>query len=457
MYGAIIGDIVGSKYEFNNIKTKDFPLFSEGCDYTDDTIMTVAVAKAILLSRHEQHKKRGEGKGFQEFLIEIMQDFGRRYPYPAGGYGGRFASWLRSDNPMPYGSYGNGSAMRVSPCALAAVTMEEACVLARVSVAVTHDHPEGIKGAEAVCAAVFLAKYGESKEEIRKYIEERYYKLNFTLADIRESYGFNETCQGSVPQAIVAFLESESFEDAIRNVVSIGGDCDTTGAITGSIAWVYYAGYYDWVTDHLNPSMKKIKEQAMAYLPKEFIEVEDEFMELCNKRSAAFNRLGFVDGILNHSEWEKYDTDWEKSDVQSSPSETTEKDALFHQQYTLEYLIKREGSYGRKMPGAFYGWHDRSMKQWRLQIQLDHEGVWFLTISVRDDGGFEQYSLDEELANDSHYEFVEEQEIRKRLYISGDENRYFHEILIRFVKVHGGGALLSLIKPYVMKEFHYYD
>lgn len=145
MYGAFIGDIVGSKYEFHNIKTKTFPLFSKGCDYTDDTVMTVAVAKAILLSRREQFEKSEIGKGFQEFLVEVMQDFGRRYPHPTGAYGGSFAKWLHQANPKPYGSYGNGSAMRVSPCGLAAVAIEEAQAMARASACVTHDHPEGVK------------------------------------------------------------------------------------------------------------------------------------------------------------------------------------------------------------------------------------------------------------------------------------------------------------------------
>ena len=233
MFGAFIGDIVGSKYEFNNIKTKKFPLFSRGCDYTDDTIMTVAVAKAIMLSYQEQFEKSENGKGFQEFLVEIMQDYGRRYPNPTGAYGGSFAKWLFQSNPKPYGSYGNGSAMRVSPCGLVAVTMDEALALARASACVSHNHPEGIKGAEAVSAAVFLAKSGKSKEEIRQYVSEHYYNLDFTLDSIRDSYQFDGSCQGSVPQAIVAFLESENFEDAIRNAISIGGDCDTTGAITG--------------------------------------------------------------------------------------------------------------------------------------------------------------------------------------------------------------------------------
>ena len=320
MYGAFIGDIVGSKYEFNNIITKQFSLFSPGCDYTDDTIMTVAVAKAILLSREEQSKQGENGKGFQEFLIEVMQDFGRRYPHPTGAYGGSFAKWLRQKNPKPYGSYGNGSAMRVSPCGLAAVTMEEALALARASASVSHDHPEGIKGAEAVSAAVFLAKCGRTKEEIGQYISEHYYNLDFTLDSIRETYKFDGSCQGSVPQAIVAFLESENFEDAIRNVISIGGDCDTTGAIAGSIAWTYYAvqtgSYSGWVYNKFDSAMLEIKAQAMSYLPKEFIDIADEFHEVCWKRAGTFDRVGGCTPILNRDEIKKYWTDWAVPPIQ---------------------------------------------------------------------------------------------------------------------------------------------
>lgn len=306
MYGAFIGDIVGSKYEFNNIKAKNFPLFSQGCDYTDDTIMTVAVAKAIILSHQEQHRKNGKGKGFQEFLIEVMRDFGKKYPNPTGAYGSSFAEWLRQDNPKPYGSYGNGSAMRVSPCGLVAITMDEALALARASACVTHNHPEGVKGAEAVSAAIFLAKCGKSKEEIRQYINEHYYHLDFTLDSIRDRYRFDGSCQGSVPQAIVAFLESVDFEDAIRNVVSIGGDCDTTGAITGSIAWIYYAiqsgGYSGWVYNEFDPAMLAIREKAIEYIPKEFVDIADEFHEMCWRRAGSYERVGICTPILNNTE-----------------------------------------------------------------------------------------------------------------------------------------------------------
>lgn len=303
MYGAFIGDIVGSKYEFNNIKTKEFPLFARDCDYTDDTIMTVAVAKAIMLSREEQYETNGKGKAFQEFLVETMQDFGRRFPHPKGAYGSNFALWLRQDNPKPYNSFGNGSAMRVSPCGLVAVTLEEAKALARASASVSHNHPEGIKGAEAVASAVYMAKSGKNKEEIRKYITENYYPLDFTLDSIRDTYHFDGSCQGSVPQAIVAFLESDNFEDAVRNVISIGGDTDTTGAITGSIAWIYYAiqngGYGDWVENRFDSSMQAIKEQATRYLPEEFIKIAEEFHEICWRRIGTYYRVGDCTPIMN--------------------------------------------------------------------------------------------------------------------------------------------------------------
>ena len=292
MFGAFIGDIVGSKYEFNNIKTKDFPLFSTGCNYTDDSIMTVAVAKALLQSFAEQSEKKENGKSFEKILVATMQDFGKRYPHPTGAYGSMFAVWLRSQDPKPYESFGNGAAMRVSPCGLAALTLDEALALARASACVSHNHPEGIKGAHAVSAAIFLAKCGKSKEDIRQYISEHFYNLDFTLDSIRSTYTFDGSCQGSVPQAIVAFLESKSFEDAIRNSISIGGDCDTTGAITGSIAWIYYAGYSDWVTGRFNEPMQSIKTQATTYLPQEFLDIAEEFRSVCKKRHEVYERTG---------------------------------------------------------------------------------------------------------------------------------------------------------------------
>jgi len=243
--------------------------------------------------------------------------------------------------------------MRVSPCGLAAVTMDEALALARASACITHNHPEGVKGAEAVSAAVFLAKSGKTKDEIRQYISEHYYNLDFTLASIRDSYTFDGSCQGSVPQAIVAFLESENFEDAIRNVISIGGDCDTTGAITGSIAWIYYAiqtgQYSGWVYNKFDHDMLEIKSQAMKYLPKEFIEIADEFHELCWRRAGTFHRVGGCTSILNWDEFKQYGTDWgtpfaRHKDASPSPvtREITEKMTRFCNKYVvlLEVLYR---------------------------------------------------------------------------------------------------------------------
>lgn len=287
MYGAIIGDIVGSKYEFDNIKTKDFPLFSPGCDFTDDSLMTIAVAKALIRAREEQ-------AGFRDVLVEEMQELGRKYPHPQGGYGGRFAGWLRSRNPEPYYSFGNGSAMRVSPCGLYAVTLEEALALAEASAAVTHDHPEGIKGAQATAAAIFLARVGKSKEEIRDYIQENFYPLDRSLDEIRPVYRFNETCQGTVPEAITAFLESDSFEDAIRNAISIGGDSDTIGAITGAIAWSFYHRRSFGAPDG---DTEAIWAEAAARLPQDLREFTEEFHQRCSARMGAYDRIGIVRGI----------------------------------------------------------------------------------------------------------------------------------------------------------------
>jgi type I restriction enzyme M protein len=231
MLGAMLGDIVGSRYEFHNIKTKDFPLFHPSCFPTDDSIMTLAVAKAILCAS-------GDGTDLGEQTVRWMRALGQ--PHPDCGYGGRFHQWMYDETMGPYHSFGNGAAMRVSPCGFAAGRLEEAISLARAVTQVTHDHPEGLKGAEATAVAIYLARTGESKEAIRAHISARYYPLDFTLDGIRADYQFNETCQETVPQAIEAFLESSSFEDAIRNAISLGGDSDTLAAITGGIAQAYY-------------------------------------------------------------------------------------------------------------------------------------------------------------------------------------------------------------------------
>ena len=231
MIGAIIGDIVGSRFEWHNIKTKEFALFTPRCRPTDDSVMTLAVAQAILDSAEDPDS-------LARNAVRRMQELGRRYP--RAGYGGRFRSWLHAEDPQPYNSYGNGSAMRVSPCGFAANSLEEAIAMADAVTAVTHNHPEGMKGAEATAAAIFLARSGKSKEEIRAHIVRHYYPLDFTLDEIRPTYSFDVSCQGSVPQALEAFFESTDFEDAIRSAISIGGDSDTIAAITGGVAEAYY-------------------------------------------------------------------------------------------------------------------------------------------------------------------------------------------------------------------------
>lgn len=224
LLGAIAGDVIGSVYEFNNTRKKGFHLFSGASTFTDDTVLTVAVAEAILL-----------GKPFGEMLLQ----YGRLYS--ERGYGGRFLNWLDRGDLKPYNSYGNGAAMRVSGVGFGFRTLNEVLAMSKRSSIVTHNHPEGIRGAQAVAGAIFLARSGHSKGEIKDYIEQQfYYDLGFTLDEIRADYRFDVSCQGSVPQAIVAFLESVDYEDALRGAISIGGDSDTIAAIAGGIAGAYY-------------------------------------------------------------------------------------------------------------------------------------------------------------------------------------------------------------------------
>ena len=221
MYGAILGDIVGSPCEFdcNNYKAKDFPLFSRHSDFTDDTVMTLAVAKALLSSRGQ------DDAAIKVALVREMQRLGRAYP--DRGYGTHFGGWLYEDDPQPYQSYGNGSAMRVSSAAWLAKDMAESLHLARLTAQVTHDHPEGIKGAQATASAIFLARTGHDKAEIKAYVEREFgYDLSRCCDEIRPTYHHVERCQETVPQAITAFLESCDFEDALRTAVSLGGDSD---------------------------------------------------------------------------------------------------------------------------------------------------------------------------------------------------------------------------------------
>jgi len=246
MIGAITGDIIGSAYEWHYTKSYDFELFTPQSTFTDDAVLTIAVADCIL-----------NGK---EYAV-TLKEYGRRYP--DAGYGGMFLNWLSSDSLAPYNSFGNGSAMRVSPVGFAFPSLDMVLREAEKSAAVTHNHPEGIRGAQAIAASIFLARSGESKERIRSYIEESFgYNLQQTLDEIRPWYRFDETCQGSVPQAIIAFLESDSYEDAVRKAVSLGGDSDTLACMTGGIAQAYYGKIPDYIAktvrEILNPEMLEV-------------------------------------------------------------------------------------------------------------------------------------------------------------------------------------------------------
>ena len=231
MLGAIVGDIVGSVYEFSNHRSKEFELFKPQCFATDDSIMTLAIAKAVLESAPDHHD-------LADNAVKYMREVGQPYPYC--GYGGRFMDWMYSDKPKPYNSFGNGAAMRVSPVAYAAKGLEEAVEMSKAVTAVTHNHPEGIKGAEATAVCTWLALHGAGKDRILDVVNSLYYHIDFTIDEIRPTYRFNETCQDTVPQALEAFFESTDFEDAIRIAISVGGDSDTLAAITGAVAGAYY-------------------------------------------------------------------------------------------------------------------------------------------------------------------------------------------------------------------------
>ena len=255
MFGAILGDMIGAPYEFDmGDKTKVFPLFSKHSQFTDDSVMTIAVAEALMESTGQSDD---EIKGT---LIYSMQRWGRKYPN--AGYGGMFYYWLREKDPQPYNSYGNGSAMRVSSAGWLFDTLEETRHMARLTAEVTHNHPEGIKGAEATASAIFLARNGNNKDEIHDYIVREFgYDLSRTCDEIRPTYHHMESCQQTVPEAIIAFLDGLDFEDVIRTAVSLGGDCDTLTCISGGIAEAYYG-----VPDEL-------RKECINRLPKEMSEI----------------------------------------------------------------------------------------------------------------------------------------------------------------------------------------
>ena len=231
MIGAIAGDIIGSVYEWNRIKTKEFPLFSPRCFFTDDSVLTIALADTILTGVDYGKK---------------MKEYYRRYSN--AGYGGRFHSWAQSKDSQPYNSWGNGAAMRISPVGFAFDSLELVLEKAEVFTAITHNHPEGIKGGQATAAAIYLARTGKTKLDIKDYVETTFgYNLSQTLDEIRPNYRFSASSQKTVPQAIIAFLESTDYEDAIRNAISLGGDSDTLACITGGIAEAFYGGVPDFI------------------------------------------------------------------------------------------------------------------------------------------------------------------------------------------------------------------
>lgn len=255
LFGAIAGDIIGSVYEWNAVKTTVFPLFINRSTFTDDSVMTIAVADWLICGGN---------------VAEYLQRYGRNHYLR--GYGGAFRCWLRAENPQPYNSWGNGSAMRVSAVGWAFDTLEETLEAAKKSAEVTHNHPEGIKGAQATAAAIFLARNGHSKEEIKDYTEKTFgYDLSRTCDEIRPTYDFDVSCQGSVPESIIAFLESTDYESCVRLAVSFGGDADTMAAIAGGIAEAYYGGVPEeiraQVISRLTPDLLSTLEAFNAKFP----------------------------------------------------------------------------------------------------------------------------------------------------------------------------------------------
>ena len=271
MLGAIAGDIIGSRFEWNNIKTTDFELFAERSRPTDDSVMTCAVAQALLDTRPAEGEP-WDAKALAQAAVERMRELG--WAYPRAGYGGRFRNWLIEEEPRPYNSWGNGSAMRVSPAAWAARSLEEALALSDAVTAVTHNHPEGLKGARATAGVTWLARTGADKAALRAFAG-GYYDFGFTIEEIRPSYKFDVSCQGSLPPALAAFFEGGDYEDVIRRIVSIGGDCDTTAAIAGAMAEGFFG---------MPPALRA---EAMARLPERLAVIVEAFEEAWPARIAA--------------------------------------------------------------------------------------------------------------------------------------------------------------------------
>lgn len=326
MLGAIIGDIVGSVYEFNNIKTKEFELFSNKSFFTDDSVMTVALMNALL-------EWDNDFSNLSKLSIKYMQKYGRKYPDCS--YGGNFYEWLHKENPKPYNSWGNGSAMRVSAVAYCAKNLEEVKKLSKLVTEVTHNHKEGLKGAEATAVAIYLARIGQTKKDIKEYIYKNYYQIDFELDDIRDTYEFDESCQGTVPYALEAFFESNNFEDAIRNAISIGGDSDTLAAITGSLAEAYYGIPQD------------IREIAISFLPYDLFKVVKTFEEKysCNNEFL-IKKLVMLREIKNKIDTSRpfdhgFAVGWDEAFNYTFALLGSKKNILCEQGYHPEQYIKR--------------------------------------------------------------------------------------------------------------------
>lgn len=277
MLGAIIGDVVGSRYEFANIKSKSFPMFHPVCTFTDDTVCTIAVAKTLIDNSPIDYSDEGLNK-IKKDLINNFKHFVEKYPNY--GYGGSFFEWAMSDSKEPYNSWGNGSGMRISPVGWIANSEEEVKKLSKAVSEVTHNHLEGIKGAEAIAMCIFMARLGKTKDEIKEYIYDNYYpELDYLdYEELLDTYEFDVSCQGSVPQAIFCFLIGEGFNDVIKTAVSIGGDSDTIACMAGAIAEAYYINKQD-----ITPTIKKFNENIS--FPKEFVDITNNFLKLIKNDS----------------------------------------------------------------------------------------------------------------------------------------------------------------------------
>ena len=295
MLGALAGDIIGSVYEFCNTKSTDFDLLCDSSNFTDDSVMTLAVAKWLV--EDEAHTIH--------YLIYCMQELGDYHPN--AGYGGSFAGWLCEDNPQPYNSWGNGAGMRVSPVGLYAKTLDEALALAALTASVSHNHPEGVKGAQAIATSVFLCKHGKSKQEIKNYVESTFgYNLHRTIAEIRPRYGFKISCQDSVPEAIIAFMEGNSFEEVIRLAISLGGDSDTIACMAGAIAACMY------------PIPDEIAERCNNILTDDLREIKDRFVNMFPQRTGKWRKIkNKIHDLLDSSSHETNEVIKDKTAIMS--------------------------------------------------------------------------------------------------------------------------------------------